>query len=128
YHVAHADSFPSFQHVNNITNFPKPLGYASGHAWNTLTFGESGRAPREMFAANSEPGQRRPTRCIVPAFGHGDQAFALGLFPGGLARTFGRLPPSRGFLRSDGFSYALRRLISRKMPSRCSFFLRTLSA
>ena len=31
-----------------------------------------------MFAANSEqPGQRRPTRCIVPAFGHGDQAFAL---------------------------------------------------
>ena len=26
YHVAHADSFPSFQHVNNITNFPKALG------------------------------------------------------------------------------------------------------
>ena len=23
YHVAHADLFPSFQHVNNITNFPK---------------------------------------------------------------------------------------------------------
>src|SRR5262249_49868083 len=41
-----------------------------------------------MFAANSEqPGQRRPTRCIVPAFGHGDQAFALSLFPGSLART-----------------------------------------
>src|SRR5215472_13492026 len=32
YHVAHADSFPSFQHVNNISNFPKALGYASGHA------------------------------------------------------------------------------------------------
>jgi len=32
YHVAHADSLPSFQHVNNITNFPKALGYASGHA------------------------------------------------------------------------------------------------
>jgi hypothetical protein len=29
--VAHADSLPSFQHVNNITNFPKALGYASGH-------------------------------------------------------------------------------------------------
>src|SRR6516162_10209517 len=41
-----------------------------------------------MFAANSkQPGQRRPTRCIVPAFGHGDQAFALSLFPGSLART-----------------------------------------
>src|SRR5262249_25539753 len=44
--------------------------------------------PREMFAANSEqPGQRRPTRCIVPAFGHGDQAFALGQFPGSFARA-----------------------------------------
>jgi hypothetical protein len=31
-------------------------------------------------------------------------------------------------LRSDGFSYALRRFISRKTPSRCIFFLRTLSA
>jgi hypothetical protein len=31
-------------------------------------------------------------------------------------------------LRSDGFSYALRRFISRKTPSRCSFFLRTLRA
>jgi len=29
-------------------------------------------------------------------------------------------------LRSDGFSYALPRFISRKTPSRCSFFLRTL--
>src|SRR5262249_32429758 len=31
-------------------------------------------------------------------------------------------------LRSDGFSYALRRLISRKTPSRCIFFLRALRA
>src|SRR5262245_32792927 len=59
-----------------------------------------------MFAANSEqPGQRRPTRCIVPAFGHGDQAFALSLFPGSLART------------SDGFrllaGLALRRFFIR---------------
>src|SRR5262245_45976224 len=47
-----------------------------------------------MFAANSEqPGQRRPTRCIAPAFGHGDQAFALSPFPGSLART------------SDGFRF-----------------------
>jgi hypothetical protein len=55
-----------------------------------------------MFAANSDrPWQRRPTVRIVPAFGHGDQAFALGLFPGSLART------------SDGFrllaGLALRR-------------------
>ena len=59
-----------------------------------------------MFAANSEqPGQRRPTRCIVPAFWHGDQAFALSLFPGSLART------------SDGFrllaGLALRRFLIR---------------
>src|SRR5262249_32238896 len=41
-----------------------------------------------MFAANSEqPGQRRPTRRIVPPFGQRDQAFALSLFPGSLART-----------------------------------------
>jgi hypothetical protein len=44
-----------------------------------------------------QPGQRRPTWCIVPAFGHGDQAFALSLFPGSLAlRARRRLPPSRG--------------------------------
>jgi len=76
YHVAHADSLPSFQHVNNITNFPKALGYASG-----------------------------PTRCIVPAFGHGDQAFALSLFPGSLART------SDGFRLLTGL--ALRRFFIR---------------
>jgi len=41
-----------------------------------------------MFAANSEqPGQRRPTRCIVPAFGARDETFALGLFSGGLPRS-----------------------------------------
>src|SRR5262249_1304079 len=31
-------------------------------------------------------------------------------------------------LRSDGFSYALRRFISRKTPSRCIFFLSTRRA
>jgi uncharacterized membrane protein YfcA len=60
-------------------------------------------ARREMFAANSErPWERRPTGRIVPVFGHGDQTFALGLFPGSFART------------SDGFrllaGVALRRL------------------
>jgi hypothetical protein len=41
-----------------------------------------------MFAANSErPGQRRPTGRRLALFGHGDQAFALGLFPGSLARA-----------------------------------------
>ena len=60
-------------------------------------------ARREMFAANSErPWERRPTGRIVPVFGHGDQTFALGLFPGSFART------------SDGFrllaGLALRRL------------------
>jgi hypothetical protein len=59
-----------------------------------------------MFAANSEhPGQRRPTRCIVPAFGARDETFALSLFPGSLART------------SDGFrllaGLALRRFFIR---------------
>ena len=40
-----------------------------------------------MFAANSEPGRRRPTGSGLPPLGHGDQAFALSLFPGSLART-----------------------------------------
>src|SRR5262249_10036168 len=80
-----------------------------------------------VFAANSErPGQRRPTGRRLPLFRHGDQAFALSLFPSSLART------SDGFrllvLCSDGFSYALRRFISRKTPSRCIFFFGTLRA
>src|SRR5262249_4623880 len=52
-----------------------------------------------MFAANSEqPGQRRPTRRIVPAFGHGDQAFALRQFPSSFARA------SDGFRLLAGFA------------------------
>src|SRR5262249_28354271 len=42
---------------------------------------------RNVFAANSEPGRRRPTGRRLPLFRHGDQAFALGLFPGSLARA-----------------------------------------
>jgi len=40
-----------------------------------------------MFAANLEPGRRRPTGGGLPLFRHRDQAFALGLFPGRLARA-----------------------------------------
>jgi hypothetical protein len=40
-----------------------------------------------VFAANSEPGRWRPPRRSVPTLGHGDQAFALRLFPGSLARA-----------------------------------------
>jgi hypothetical protein len=36
---------------------------------------------------NSEAGPRRPTGRRLPLFRHGDQAFALGLFPGSLARA-----------------------------------------
>src|SRR5262249_14383194 len=42
---------------------------------------------RNVFAANSEPGWRRPTGRSLPALGHGDQALALGQFPGSLARA-----------------------------------------
>src|SRR5262249_29224782 len=42
---------------------------------------------RNVFAANSEPGRRRPTGRRLPALGHGDQALALGQFPGSLARA-----------------------------------------
>src|SRR5262245_22297899 len=42
---------------------------------------------RNGFAANSEPGRRRATGRGLPLFRHGDQAFALGLFSGGLARA-----------------------------------------
>jgi len=39
-----------------------------------------------MVAANSKPG-RRPTGRGLPLFRHGDQAFALRLFPGSLTRA-----------------------------------------
>jgi hypothetical protein len=41
----------------------------------------------KVFAANSKPRRPRSTRRSLPLFGHRDQAFALGLFPGRLART-----------------------------------------
>src|SRR5262249_23272493 len=69
---------------------------------------EAARARRRCASysqQNSEPGQRRPTRCRLPLFGHRDQAFALGQFPGGLARA------------PDGFRFlaglALRRFFIR---------------
>ena len=47
-----------------------------------------GRACREIFGANSErPGRGRPARRKLSLFRHRDQAFALGLFPGRLARA-----------------------------------------
>jgi len=46
-----------------------------------------GTQRRNMFAANSKPGQRRPSGRRLPPFGHRDQAFALGQFPGSLARA-----------------------------------------
>jgi hypothetical protein len=52
--------------------------------------GEAGTATAAplciMVAANSKPG-RRPTGRGLPLFRHGDQAFALRLFPGRLARA-----------------------------------------
>ncbi len=51
----------------------------------------------------------KPSRCA---------SFLAALRARRIASAFSRV------LRSDGFSYALRRFISRKMPSRCSFFLR----
>ena len=41
----------------------------------------------ERAAANSEPGQPRPTGRRLPPFGHRDQAFALRQFPGSFARA-----------------------------------------
>jgi hypothetical protein len=41
----------------------------------------------ERAAANSEPGQPRPTGRRIPPFGHRDQAFALRQFPGSFARA-----------------------------------------
>src|SRR5436189_234013 len=55
----------------------------------------------------------KPSRCT---------SFLAALRARRIASAFSRV------LRSDGFSYALRRFISRKMPSRCSFFLRALRA
>src|SRR5262249_16354473 len=49
-------------------------------------------------------------------------SFLAALLARRMASAFSRV------LRSDGFSYALRRFISRKTPSRCIFFLSTLRA
>jgi hypothetical protein len=40
-----------------------------------------------VVVANSRSGRTRPTGLRVATFGHRDQAFALGLFPGSLARA-----------------------------------------
>ena len=45
------------------------------------------RAPGGHSRNSERPGQRRPTRQSLSFFRHGDQAFALRQFPGGLART-----------------------------------------
>jgi hypothetical protein len=41
--VAHADLFPSFQHVNNITRFSKALVTPAATAGSLWAFGECGR-------------------------------------------------------------------------------------
>jgi hypothetical protein len=43
--------------------------------------------PRDIRSNSERPGRRRPTRRKLPLFRHRDQAFALGLFPGRLARA-----------------------------------------
>jgi hypothetical protein len=62
-------------------------------------------APRRNAANSERSGLRRPTGRSVPARGHGDQTFALGQFPGGLARA------SDGFCLLAGL--ALRRFFIR---------------
>ena len=44
-------------------------------------------AQRRTFATNSERPGRRAARRRLPPFGHRDQTFALGQFPGRLARA-----------------------------------------
>src|SRR5262249_13958402 len=43
--------------------------------------------PRDIRSNSERPGRRRPTRRKLSLFRHRDQAFALGLFPGRLARA-----------------------------------------
>ena len=43
--------------------------------------------PRDIGANSEGPGRRRPTGRKLSLFRHGDQAFALGQFPGRLARA-----------------------------------------
>ena len=57
------------------------------------------RRPHAVAAANSEPGRPRPTGRRLPPFGHRDQAFALGQFPGSFARA------SDGFCLLAGLAF-----------------------
>ena len=56
-----------------------------------MNYAHSTSAERAAQATGSqqtlEAGPRRPTGRRLPLFRHGDQAFALGLFPGSLARA-----------------------------------------
>ena len=66
--------------------------------------------------------------------GAGSRRLGMGIRPSRWASFLAALRARRmasafsRVLRSDGFSYALRRFISRKTPSRCIFFLSTLRA
>jgi len=66
--------------------------------------------------------------------GAGSRRLGIGIKPSRWASLLAALRARRmasafsRVLRSDGFSYALRRFNSRKTPSRCIFFLRTLIA
>jgi hypothetical protein len=61
---------------------------------------------RTVFAPNSEPARPRPARRRFPPLGHGDQAFALRLFPRRLARAANRF----GFLAGLALGWFFIRL------------------
>src|SRR5262249_11420807 len=84
--------FESAQAANSVCPFPfggraRTVSGVPFVASRTRSFVASRTKHGTCFAANSErPGQRRPTRCIVPAFGHGAHALAPRQFPGSFAR------------------------------------------
>src|SRR6516164_3148738 len=108
------------------------------------------RLPRAAHAVRSPPpqgGGSRPSVLMAPISepdrsqnlggarrGAGSRFFGMGSKPSRCACFLAALRARRmasdfsRVLRSDGFSYALRRFISRKTPSRCIFFLSTLRA
>src|SRR5262245_34055480 len=120
---------PKLQHVNSITNFPKALGHASARG---LEYFERPVNADERAARYSE--QTQNDRGGGARRGASSRFFGIGIKPSRWACFLAALRVRRmasafsRVLRSDGFSYALRRFISRKTPSRCIFFLRTLSA
>src|SRR5262249_43020648 len=97
YDVAHADLFPSFQHVNNITNFPKALGSRQRPCreyFERLVHADS--TPRDVRTKLRTTWAAAPDGARAPAFSAWGSSLRAGPVSWRPYARVGWLPPSRG--------------------------------